>query len=93
MVILAPARRGAEGGLRVFNRMILGFTVFTAGALCLAWGVITAMTFEAVSELSGGSPRGEAIWYIILGLIGVIAGGFGFLSGWRRRTSDSGQRD
>ncbi len=67
----------------MFHRMIVGFTVFTAGAICLAWGLITATSFEEVSELTGGSPRDEAIWYIILGLIGMIAGGYSFVLGWR----------
>lgn len=77
----------------MFNRRILGFTVFCAGALCLAWGLLTSVSFEEVSEMTGGSPRQESVWYIILGLIGVIAGGYSFVRDWRRRARNPYARD
>jgi hypothetical protein len=48
------------------------------GILLLVYGLDAANSFSSsVSQAVSGTPTDKSIWVIVIGLIGILSGGFG----------------
>jgi hypothetical protein len=57
---------------------ILSIALFVAGVVLLVYGLNASGSFSSsVSRAVNGAPNDKTIWLIALGVIGLIAGGFG----------------
>jgi LPXTG-motif cell wall-anchored protein len=50
----------------------------TVGILLLVYGLNASNSFSSsVSQAVSGSPTDKSIWLIVLGIVGILSGGFG----------------
>jgi len=60
----------------------LSLAFLVAGVVLLVFGLNSADSISSsVSEAVTGSPTDKSMWLIVLGVVGVVAGGVGFFSG------------
>ena len=61
---------------------ILSLVFLVAGAVLLVYGLNASDSVASnVSEAVTGTPTDKSMWLVILGAVGVIAGGVGFFAG------------
>lgn len=66
----------------VFNTMnkSISIAILVAGVVLLILGFNASESLGSeISEMFTGTPTEQSIWLLILGIIGVIAGGFGLI--------------
>lgn len=52
--------------------------LFAVGIVLLVYGLNASNSFSSsVSQAASGSPSDKSVWQIVLGLIGILSGGFG----------------
>jgi drug/metabolite transporter (DMT)-like permease len=57
---------------------ILSIALFIAGVVLLVYGLNASGSFSSsVSRAVNGAPTDKTIWLIGLGIVGLVAGGFG----------------
>jgi LPXTG-motif cell wall-anchored protein len=57
---------------------ILSIALLIAGVVLLVYGLNASGSFSSsVSRAVNGAPTDKTIWLIALGVVGLIAGGFG----------------
>jgi LPXTG-motif cell wall-anchored protein len=50
----------------------------SVGILLLVYGLDASNSFSSsVSQAMGGGPSDRSVWLIVLGLVGILSGGFG----------------
>ena len=94
MARLASGVRGeADGAFAVFSsaappkpntamNKILSLVFLVVGAVLLVYGLNASDSVASnVSEAVTGTPTDKSMWLVILGAVGVIAGGVGFFAG------------
>lgn len=60
----------------------LSLAFLVAGVVLLVFGLNSADSISSsVSEAVTGAPTDKSMWLIVLGAVGVVAGGVGFFSG------------
>ncbi len=63
---------------------VLSLVVLVAGVVLLAFGINASESVaSSVSEVVSGTPSDKSLWLIVLGAIGVVAGGAGLFVGRR----------
>ena len=61
---------------------ILSLVFLVVGAVLLVYGLNASDSVASnVSEAVTGTPTDKSMWLVILGAVGVIAGGVGFFAG------------
>lgn len=77
-----PAGRTLD--LVLLMNKITSLALFVAGLVLLVFGLNSADSVSSsVSEAVTGAPTDKSIWLIVLGIIGLLSGGAGFLFGRR----------
>lgn len=57
------------------NRVI-GLAITAVGVVLLVWGIFAADSFASdVSRFFTGEPTNRAMWLVIGGVVGIVAGG------------------
>jgi hypothetical protein len=57
---------------------ITSIAILVAGIILLVYGLDASGSFSSsVSRAVSGTPTDKTVWLIALGVIGIIAGGFG----------------
>jgi LPXTG-motif cell wall-anchored protein len=57
---------------------VFSIALLIAGIVLLVYGLDASNSFSSsVSRTVNGSPTDKTIWLIVLGIIGLVAGGFG----------------
>ncbi len=66
------------------SRIVL-LAILVVGVVLLIYGIDASHSVSStVSQTVSGTPTNRSIWLIILGIVGIIAGGFGLILGRER---------
>ncbi len=63
----------------------ISIVFLVVGVVLLVYGFNAANSFASnVSEAVTGTPTDRSMWFIILGVVGVVVGGIGLFAGRRQ---------
>lgn len=64
----------------------LSIALLIVGVILLIYGINAYNSVSSsISQTVQGAPSSKAIWLIVLGVIGIVLGGFGLFRGTRTR--------